>query len=507
MQIPSTHGSRLSRLELQADRGQCGAVKSSFLAAMTGPRILIFVAACFVSLAAPAQEAPVPANEVAGIRAKAEQGDAPAQRTLGHMYGYGRGVPKDYDEAVKWFRKAADQGDALGQSGLGVMYEYGRGVPKNDVEAVKWFRKAAEQGYAAGQTCLGVMYENGRGVPKNDVEAVKWFRKAAEQEFPNAQHRLGVMYESGRGVPKDYVEAVKWFRKAADQGDPAGQDSLGTMYKNGRGIARDDNEAMKWIRKAADQGWSDAQRYLGMLATDKAEKAKWLRKAAEQGDGIAQWFLDHDQGPQQTAKSQARAIQKYPALAVEGSEFNKAFVAEFERRKKGLGRKGIYDKTGLPEDWPMQIAEYVAGLVDGNKQPAMPQAGVTDNSLSIDLVRENGVLKVPVQINGAITLKFVVDSGASDVAIPKDVFLTLIRAETVKDADFRPGKTYVLADGSTVKSDRFILRSLKIGDASVSDIEASVGGLNAQLLLGQSFLSKFKEWRIDNATSKLILTR
>jgi TPR repeat protein len=119
---------------------------------MTGPRILIFVAACFVSLAAPAQEAPVPANEVAGIRAKAEQGDAPAQRTLGFMYEYGRGVAKDYVEAVKWYRKAAEQGYAAGQTCLGVMYENGRGVPKNDAEAVKWYRKAAEQGYAAGQT-------------------------------------------------------------------------------------------------------------------------------------------------------------------------------------------------------------------------------------------------------------------------------------------------------------------------------------------------------------------
>ena len=29
------------------------------------------------------------------------------------------------------------------------MYYYGQGVPKNYAEAVKWFRKAAEQGYAA----------------------------------------------------------------------------------------------------------------------------------------------------------------------------------------------------------------------------------------------------------------------------------------------------------------------------------------------------------------------
>ena len=37
---------------------------------------------------------------------------------------------------------------------------------------------------------------------------------------------------------------------------------------------------------------------------------------------------------------------------------------------------------------------------------------------------------VPVQINGAITLDFTVDSGAADVSVPADVFSTLARTET-----------------------------------------------------------------------------
>ena len=120
---------------------------------------------------------------------------------------------------------------------------------------------------------------------------------------------------------------------------------------------------------------------------------------------------------------------------------------------------------------------------------------------------EGGVLKVPVQLNGAITLKFVVDSGASSVQIPKDVFLTLIRAETIKEGDYLPGETFVLADGSKVKSDKFILRSIKVGESAFSDVEASVGGVDAPLLLGQSFLSRFGEWKIDNKNGKLILTK
>ena len=39
----------------------------------------------------------------------AEQGLAEAQFILGGMYLNGRGVPQDYDEAVKWFRLATKQ--------------------------------------------------------------------------------------------------------------------------------------------------------------------------------------------------------------------------------------------------------------------------------------------------------------------------------------------------------------------------------------------------------------
>src|SRR5690242_10937685 len=42
-----------------------------------------------------------------------------------------------------------------------------------------------------------------------------------------------------------------------------------------------------------------------------------------------------------------------------------------------------------------------------------------------------GVYTVPVRINDALTLDFTVDSGASDVSIPADVFLTLARTGTI----------------------------------------------------------------------------
>ena len=123
----------------------------------------------------------------------------------------------------------------------------------------------------------------------------------------------------------------------------------------------------------------------------------------------------------------------------------------------------------------------------------------------IPLSKKGGVYQLPVEINGVLTLNFVLDSGASEVLIPADVVLTLIRTGTIKETDFLPGQTYVLADGSTVKSPRFMLRSLKVGSRHITNVPASIGTLTSGLLLGQSFLERLGTWGIDSQRQVLML--
>ena len=129
-----------------------------------------------------------------------------------------------WDDAL--FR-AAEQGHARAQFNLGNMYRKGDGVPQDFKEAVKWFRKAAEQRYAKAQFNLGVMYRDGEGVLKDFKEAVKCFRKAAEQGYDDAQVNLGAMYANGNGVPQDTLTAYAWW----DIADTNGQ-ALAKKYKD-----------------------------------------------------------------------------------------------------------------------------------------------------------------------------------------------------------------------------------------------------------------------------------
>ena len=191
-------------------------------------------------------------------RPLAEQGHAKAQYNLGVMYDFGRGVSKDYKQAVYWYKKAAEQGIAEEQYNLGVMYDFGKGVAEDDTQAVYWYRKAAEQGNVQAQYNLGVMYRNGQGVTEDDTQAVYWYRKAAEQGHALAQINLGLMYNFGGGVAKDDTQAFYWFRKAAEQGHADAQIILGFRYTKGEGVAEDYILAYKWANLAAAQGHENA---------------------------------------------------------------------------------------------------------------------------------------------------------------------------------------------------------------------------------------------------------
>ncbi|HEX3860164.1 MAG TPA: retropepsin-like aspartic protease [Stellaceae bacterium] len=147
------------------------------------------------------------------------------------------------------------------------------------------------------------------------------------------------------------------------------------------------------------------------------------------------------------------------------------------------------------------------GLAGSTSVAALAQSSAAPDADEVALVREDGGLfDIPVEINRAITLNFVIDSGASDVQIPLDVFSTLVRAKTIVPTDLMDETTYILADGSKQKSPKFHIRELRVGHHILRNVAASVGSANSALLLGQSFLANFDSWTLDNKNHVLRLT-
>jgi clan AA aspartic protease (TIGR02281 family) len=179
------------------------------------------------------------------------------------------------------------------------------------------------------------------------------------------------------------------------------------------------------------------------------------------------------------------------------------------RNSKNNSPKPMIPGLAQAQQTTTEAPQSVVVAVDSSNvaalQAAMNVQAAMNAKNHASMVNEGGVYKVPVFINDTITLKFVVDSGAADVSIPADVVLTLIRAETITPSDFIGAQTYTLADGSTTSSRTFRIRSLKVGDIVLRDVLGSVADTNGELLLGQSFLGRFKSWSIDNTSHTLIL--
>jgi TPR repeat protein len=115
---------------------------------------------------------------------QSESGDAGAQLLRGmlHDTGYEAGaLPKDDEEAARWYRRAAEAGNVEAALNLGRMLKAGRGVPRDPAEAARLLRAAANAGNSRAQLELAELLLEGTGVSKDEIEAARLLRLAAAQ--------------------------------------------------------------------------------------------------------------------------------------------------------------------------------------------------------------------------------------------------------------------------------------------------------------------------------------
>ena len=116
-----------------------------------------------------------------------------------------------------------------------------------------------------------------------------------------------------------------------------------------------------------------------------------------------------------------------------------------------------------------------------------------------------GAFVVPVVLNGVITAKFIVDSGAADVSITEDMVSALMKSGTMTGADLLGSKAYMLADGTMLQGKTYRMASIRIGGMVMENVTVRIAAANSSLLLGQSFLRRLKSWSLDNARQVMII--
>lgn len=247
---------------------------------------------------------------------------------------------------------------------------------------------------------------------------------------------------------------LQQYRLAAAQGDPAGLDGLGSLFERGSNVPVDLSKAYALYHLAASRQGADP----GLVS-----------RATQHRDSL---------GPRMSSAQLAR-VNELIALC-NGSDVNRC--------------------------GEIIIAAGVRSTVVASAQPANADVRLTrDGKTIIPLEPLNGIYVVPGVINGVMNVKFAVDTGASVVAIPADVVKTLVEAGFIAQTDFLGERTYRFANGATLQSQTFRIRSLQVGNVVIENVEAGVLPENAPLLLGQSFLTRLKSWSMDTTTHVLII--
>ena len=126
-----------------------------------------------------------------------------------------------------------------------------------------------------------------------------------------------------------------------------------------------------------------------------------------------------------------------------------------------------------------------------------PRRG-TGKKTILKMENDNGVKYVWIEING-LKLKFIFDTGASSICISSSEASVLYRQGTLQKSDILDIQYFQDATGTISAGTRINLKTVKIGDRTLNNINATViDNSKAPLLLGQTAFEKFGKISIDN---------
>ncbi len=186
-----------------------------------------------------------------------------------------------------------------------------------------------------------------------------------------------------------------------------------------------------------------------------------------------------------------------------------AIKALEEAFKKGF-RRFAHLEHDDDMDTLRNLPEYKALIMEYKDKPVEEQAEEPEITIETAeaLVSEiqmkkmpGGTYEVPCTING-LPLKFIFDTGASDVTLSSVEANFMLKNDYLSEKDFRGSRRYLTADGTIANGSIVRIKEVKVGDVTLKNIEASVvNSQKAPLLLGQSILDKFGTITIDNEKS------
>jgi aspartyl protease family protein len=116
----------------------------------------------------------------------------------------------------------------------------------------------------------------------------------------------------------------------------------------------------------------------------------------------------------------------------------------------------------------------------------------------VKMEKRQGVYHVPVEVNG-VKMFFIFDTGAGMVSISATEAGFLYKQGTLTQDDVKGRANFIDANGDVSEGTIINLKTIKVGNRILENIQASVvHNAQAPLLLGQSVFEQFGTISIDN---------
>lgn len=136
-----------------------------------------------------------------------------------------------------------------------------------------------------------------------------------------------------------------------------------------------------------------------------------------------------------------------------------------------------------------------------DKRITEPESNYRSNVVKMET--ENGINYIYIEING-LRLRFVFDTGASVISISQAEASVLYRQGTLRQEDIIGVTQFKDATGRISSGTAINLRTVKIGNRVLNNIEALVvESSDSPLLLGQSALERFGRISINNQRGEI----
>ena len=226
-----------------------------------------------------------------------------------------------------------------------------------------------------------------------------------------------------------------------------------------------DDEALEWVDKILDLDQEDRGNHydkgcLLSLMGRPDEAVACLRKALEMGyRNFVHFAVDKDLDP-------IRELPEYKAMIEEYKAKHAEYLKEFELE--------------------MPASEETVTEIAVKRNPG-------------------GTFEIPCDING-LALQMIFDTGASDVTISSVEANFMFKNGYLSEKDIKGKRYYQVASGQINEGTVITLREVRIGDAVLKNVDASVvKSQKAPLLLGQSAMERFGTITIDNQNNRLII--